>query len=136
MSSRLLFALRHGPPQGLKHLLRDDLESFLWVLGYAVKRHSLSLTPDSMMKRLHEEFISSYGRLNIQDIYKDRRGFDALSIVEFTYGVSGQMQKWFQLLQDRVLAADFRFDSGTNMTYTQLLAILDEGIACLEDDSI
>ena len=133
MSSRILYALCKGLQAELEHLTRDDLESFLFVLAYGIKRHSIECTPKKDRKALHAEFVKSYGQLTIDQIYKDRRGLNALNISAFKCGVSDRIQQWFRAMTERFIHAEgYSSDSGTNMTHSQLIALLDEGLAYLQ----
>ena len=111
----------------------DDLESFLLVFGYAVKRHSIASAPERERAKLHEEFSKSYGRLNIDDLYRERRGMAALHMVSYTHGVSPRMQEWFRTLSLRGGSElGHTFDYGFDMTHSKLIALLDDALAYLE----
>ncbi|KAL4259147.1 Protein kinase domain-containing protein [Pleurotus pulmonarius] len=68
MAAELLEALEKG--KGVRHEVHHDLESFVWVLAYAVSRHlqRRSGLGEAVKAELRQHFVRSYGRFLFADI--------------------------------------------------------------------
>ncbi|KAF9500187.1 hypothetical protein BDN71DRAFT_1502280 [Pleurotus eryngii] len=68
MAAELLEALEKG--KAVRHEVHHDLESFVWVLAYAVSRHlqRRSGLGEAVKAELRQHFVRSYGRFLFADI--------------------------------------------------------------------
>ncbi|EPQ50815.1 hypothetical protein GLOTRDRAFT_50043, partial [Gloeophyllum trabeum ATCC 11539] len=76
MSSKLLSAVGRGSPT--KHVVEDDIESFVWSLGYAVMRKAVTATNGNKdEKEAHELYMTSFKKafshLSAQAILDNRK---------------------------------------------------------------
>ncbi|KAL7277933.1 hypothetical protein ACG7TL_007881 [Trametes sanguinea] len=81
MSRRLLAALMSGQ-QSVTTTVQDDVESFLWVLLYAVLRRLVMVHVGSAEERegLKEAFCKAFGGVSLRTIYKSRISSHTLDI--------------------------------------------------------
>ncbi|CDO72570.1 hypothetical protein BN946_scf184983.g53 [Trametes cinnabarina] len=81
MSRRLLAALMSGQ-QSVTTTVQDDVESFLWVLLYAVLRRlvMVHLGENQERQRLKTAFCNAFGGMSLQTIYDSRISSHTLDI--------------------------------------------------------
>lgn len=81
MAAEILQAILTENP--IEHEPRHDIESFIYVLAYSVTRRAvLGSQPldESLRKKLHLFFYSTFGRMKLDDIWTSRRGQGPLTI--------------------------------------------------------
>lgn len=103
MSVRLLMTIdrmNQGEQPGddyvdLNHYVRDDVESFLWVLCYAIMRLVVSyVKPQDLAVQTSAEsrFSQNFGRLTIDAVLSNRAGLTTMNFESFKHGMSKNMR--------------------------------------------
>ncbi|KDR76948.1 hypothetical protein GALMADRAFT_246089 [Galerina marginata CBS 339.88] len=119
----------------IKHETRHDIESFIYVLAYAVIKRAVlrsrtldETTPD----RLHTFFYSNFGRMTLDDISTSRRGRTPLLFGgRFPDLVSEPLAKLMSNLDVWLLRTNPMLANPEPFTYTYFLSELDAAIAQL-----
>ena len=133
MSYRLLNSAFATATPGIKNETRDDLESFLWVFCYALQRKAVTENPGR--KDLRDYFRRSFGRLDVNELARSRRGRDpAVALARFHgSGISDALLRWFaEYGFDR---APFTLKKGYEFTYDMMDAMFDDALAAIREDS-
>ncbi|CDO72565.1 hypothetical protein BN946_scf184983.g48 [Trametes cinnabarina] len=108
MSRRLLAALMSGQ-QSVTTTVQDDVESFLWVLLYAVLRRLVMVHVGTAEERddVKAAFCKAFGGMSLQTIYKSRVHSSALDIWDLPLVedlTSWPMRLIFQKYMDSIYA--------------------------------
>jgi len=131
MAAEILQAILTEKP--IEHDPRHDIESFIYVLAYSVTRRAvLESQPldESMRKKLHLFFYSTFGRMKLDDVWTSRRGQGPLTVrLRFPSLVTAPMA---ELLNDLdTWLTQSRLPSEWNpkpLTHMYVLSVLDKAI--------
>ena len=131
MAAEILQAILTENP--IEHEPRHDIESFIYVLAYSVTRRAvLESQPldDSLRKRLHSFFYSTFGRMKLDDIWTSRRGQGPLTIrFRFPNPVTAPMAELLDNLDGWLTQSRLPLKWNPKpLTHTYLLSVLDEAI--------
>ena len=122
----------------IKHMIHHDLESFVWVLGYAVWRRCALALGGAQLENHLKMFRSVYGHHDAQEIINVRTGGDLLRLPRKFYGeISNELSLLFEDLCEAILArGSGRRRAHTPLTYESILAPLSAAIASLENNDV
>lgn len=116
----------------LNHYARDDVESFLWVLCYALMRHAITHgTFENPMVEAgaRERFSRVFGCLSVEDVLCLRANLSPMDLHIFDCGISPRMLDWMERLQvDLTQTKGYRPRYGFDLTHDELVKKLDDGI--------
>ena len=131
MAAEILQAILTENP--IKHEPRHDIESFIYVLAYSVTRRAvLGSQPldESLRKKLHLFFYSTFGRMKLDDIWTSRRGQGPLTIrFRFPSLVIAPMAELLDNLDAWLTQSRLPLEwNPKTLTHTYVLSALDKAI--------